>query len=385
MKMHKKQIVRIISSFLVGFLLCIQFGACAAKPSVELEEQLKLGMRYLSELDYENAVIAFSAAIEIDSKNARAYAGMYAAYIACSKIEKADEVWTTMLAKGVSADDVYGWVGRMADTISQSGDDGGKVQEATALKVLSDTASKNDSKAANELVPALCEEQQEEVYTGDIVLGSEEYEQLEVFLYQFCDGYYGTYDCKNLILESTGEWWKSHVLLERMLSPQPCYIDSLYPGENSVELIGYEHEDDWIQDPLGKLGKYGRYTYSSSEKVEWVMKNIFNCSQEAIDAMEASILNGEDDERYLYEGRFYSESNYVSELASYLSIENIQQVGRYYLVKYTIRREDNNRIMSEHSALLKLKKIDGSLYWSLYYNQEGFLLDEASWPYQEMP
>ncbi len=38
-----------------------------------IEEKLRLGQRYLSELDYDNAIIAFEDVIEIDDRNTEAY------------------------------------------------------------------------------------------------------------------------------------------------------------------------------------------------------------------------------------------------------------------------------------------------------------------------
>ena len=41
---------------------------CEEKVGVNLKEQLELGQRYLQEMDYENAIIAFQKMIEIDPK-----------------------------------------------------------------------------------------------------------------------------------------------------------------------------------------------------------------------------------------------------------------------------------------------------------------------------
>lgn len=49
-------------------------------PSNRLARQLDLGQKYLEELDYEQAVVAFSQAIEIDPMNVDAYIGLAAAY-----------------------------------------------------------------------------------------------------------------------------------------------------------------------------------------------------------------------------------------------------------------------------------------------------------------
>ena len=52
------------------------------------QEQYDLGVRYLSEGNYEEAVIAFTAAIEIDPKRAEAYVGRGDAYVASGETEE---------------------------------------------------------------------------------------------------------------------------------------------------------------------------------------------------------------------------------------------------------------------------------------------------------
>lgn len=56
------------------------------------QEQYDLGVRYLSEGNYKEAIIAFTAAIEIDPKQERAYIGLVEAYVAVGDTEMAGEV-----------------------------------------------------------------------------------------------------------------------------------------------------------------------------------------------------------------------------------------------------------------------------------------------------
>lgn len=79
---------RICSMLLV---LCLMLGLCACGQKADTEvsadtltwqEQYDLGIRYLSEGNYEAAIIAFTAAIEIDPKQADAYIGLADIYIA---------------------------------------------------------------------------------------------------------------------------------------------------------------------------------------------------------------------------------------------------------------------------------------------------------------
>lgn len=56
------------------------------------QEQYDLGMKYLSKGNYEEAVIAFTAAIELEPKKADAYIGLADTYIAMDDIEAAIEI-----------------------------------------------------------------------------------------------------------------------------------------------------------------------------------------------------------------------------------------------------------------------------------------------------
>ena len=66
---------------LLAALLLLSLAACqkapeAAEPADEAPDwqtQYDLGVRYLSEGNYEEAILAFEAAIEIDPRNADAY------------------------------------------------------------------------------------------------------------------------------------------------------------------------------------------------------------------------------------------------------------------------------------------------------------------------
>lgn len=71
---------------LLAALLLLTLAACAKTPAAELttepadeapdwQTKYDLGVRYLSEGKYEEAILAFTAAIEIDPKRAEAFLG----------------------------------------------------------------------------------------------------------------------------------------------------------------------------------------------------------------------------------------------------------------------------------------------------------------------
>ena len=69
-------------------VLLVGIAGCSGTKK-EWQEQYDLGMRYLDEGDYEEAILAFSAAIEIDSSRPEAYMGRAEAYIAVNEPDKA--------------------------------------------------------------------------------------------------------------------------------------------------------------------------------------------------------------------------------------------------------------------------------------------------------
>lgn len=79
--------------------LCLVLGLCACGGSngssvPGWKEQYDLGVRYLTEGSYEEAILAFTAAIEIDPKQPDAYIGLAEVHVAQGDKDKASEVLT---------------------------------------------------------------------------------------------------------------------------------------------------------------------------------------------------------------------------------------------------------------------------------------------------
>lgn len=78
----------------VSLMLVIMFGitaiSCGGKEAAPTwQEQYDLGVRFLSEGNYEEAIIAFNAAIEIDPKQVDAWLGLSEAYLLRNDLEQA--------------------------------------------------------------------------------------------------------------------------------------------------------------------------------------------------------------------------------------------------------------------------------------------------------
>ena len=76
------------TEILLLLILCL-LSSCGQSAEAQWQEQYDLGVRYLSEGNYEEAIIAFTAAIEIDPKRPEAYADLARAYVAVGKTEQA--------------------------------------------------------------------------------------------------------------------------------------------------------------------------------------------------------------------------------------------------------------------------------------------------------
>ena len=61
-------------------LLAVFLLACGKSTEEQIAEQLELGQKYLAEMNYEEAVVAFQKVIELDDRNVEAYLGLGQVY-----------------------------------------------------------------------------------------------------------------------------------------------------------------------------------------------------------------------------------------------------------------------------------------------------------------
>ena len=93
-----------MGAMLLAFIMVLGLTACGGAAKIDTEsnlwqEQYDLGIKYLSDGNYEEAIIAFTAAIEIDPKQSAAYEGAAQAYEAMGDLEAARAI----LEQGVAA------------------------------------------------------------------------------------------------------------------------------------------------------------------------------------------------------------------------------------------------------------------------------------------
>ena len=98
-----------ICSWLLTLALVLGLCACGQSTEATWQEQYDLGVRYLSEGNYEEAIIAFTAAIEIDPKRPEAYVGRGDAYWAQEDAASAQADYAAALERMDQAGaDLYG-------------------------------------------------------------------------------------------------------------------------------------------------------------------------------------------------------------------------------------------------------------------------------------
>ena len=90
----------------LSLILVLGLCACGQKAGATWQEQYDLGVKYLNEGNYEEAVIAFTAAIEIDEKRPEGFIGRGDAYMGQAEGGEADSLYRDALADYLAALDL---------------------------------------------------------------------------------------------------------------------------------------------------------------------------------------------------------------------------------------------------------------------------------------
>ena len=97
----KTRLLRLAAAVLLAAML---FTACAGGAKSKAD-QLELGRKYLTEMNYSEAIVAFTEAIKLNPDDIEAYLGRAEAYAAMGEYEKAQADYDTVLEK--AGDDPY--------------------------------------------------------------------------------------------------------------------------------------------------------------------------------------------------------------------------------------------------------------------------------------
>lgn len=139
--------MRRIAGWILATILVLGLCSCGEKP-LTWQEQYDLGVRYLSEGNYEEAVIAFTAAIEIDPRRPEGFIGRGNAYIGCGDTEDNLAAALADYEAALALDEslIEAWLG-LADAYIRCGD------YDKAMEILREALEKagNDQSIADKL------------------------------------------------------------------------------------------------------------------------------------------------------------------------------------------------------------------------------------------
>ena len=93
--MKKKAIIIFVTIILLLIGIASGIVSYANSDAVQIRKQLDLGQKYLTELDYEQAIVVYEAVLDIDDSNIVAYLGMAESYASMGNYEKAVEILQT--------------------------------------------------------------------------------------------------------------------------------------------------------------------------------------------------------------------------------------------------------------------------------------------------
>ena len=144
----------------VSLLLCfvLLLSACSGSSGSTWQQQYDLAMQYLEDGRYEDAILAFQAAILIDPKRAEVYLGLAEAYIAQGDEAKATEVLTDALDV---VDDASAVQAKLAELADEAPDGSGTSSSAQSVDSsaesgsdsIPDTSSSESSSSDSETEP----------------------------------------------------------------------------------------------------------------------------------------------------------------------------------------------------------------------------------------
>ena len=145
--------LRLLALVLAALLL---FTACKSKAE-RVQEQLDLGQKYLTELNYTEAILAFTEAIEIDPESIPAYMGRAEAYRGTEQYDEAKTDYTTVIDK--TAEQPYtqaeAYLGRGEVSELTADDRAALADYQTAAEVLETADPEKITDATEQMVEAL--------------------------------------------------------------------------------------------------------------------------------------------------------------------------------------------------------------------------------------
>ncbi len=315
----------------------------------KLDEQLKLAERYLSELNYEGAIACYKKALEIDPDNTELLGEIEDAYMAWAEEtddpEEADEILE-------EAEDYFAGLAEDArnDDIS-----------AEARRIEKKIRLEREKKSAVAAAPAEDEEEEREdtpveergemrvIDPGDLPESRAMEGLLEAFTL-FGDI---EYDHEKAMYTGYGPDVLPDVVFDYGRK-SACY------PMNVTEI--------WDESEKDPKGLYLMFAYISRADLQWVYRNVYNCSEEDT----RRLLDMENKYGYEYDGVIYYAIGGVGGPQS-LMIDEVRYDGVDYVVDYHIEypySEWDEQLYENdcYRAVIRYKMYGSTGYWSIYSN-----------------
>lgn len=225
------KVMRMLGAFLTIILLLVGCGKSVAE---QIQEQLDLGNKYLEELNYEEAIIAFTKAIQIDEKQVPAYVGRGNAYVLSGETKEHLAQAQADYEKAISLDETYaeGYLG-LADVYIRYGD------YEKAMDVLREGLDKtgNDQKLVDKL---------EQMESGNITDSENRRRRMS------------GYDSSGALIwyidfSYNSEGKEAGVTSYDAEGNQTGHVDVLYEGNKCVQSWGYRHGDEATDFALERI------------------------------------------------------------------------------------------------------------------------------------
>ena len=340
-KKKKKWLLPVILG--VAALLVIGIGVggfiyikSVALPKKEVQRNLDLGDKYLTEMDYDNAIVAYKAAIDIDPKCENAYLGL----------------------------------GRTYKELAEECIENGEISEAIdylqdGIKSLKAGYSNTNSDAIKELLDELKEKKKEleEEPETEAVFASIDTanlpDGLEAFLanLQWLSGY----DCES-------EERVKYLTLFMMSVPYVACDFSWYsdyckvPGYDEIWNYGYEENG-------------GYYVDYDADGIDWILKNIYNVSDNRLSKLkESGYFSDSGNDNGYKDGKYHFSLGGVG--GGYTAyVDAAETDGKLYHISYRVEDCYSEGIYENRYAILEYKIIDGKGYWSVYQESDSPLFN----------
>lgn len=394
--------------FLILSLCVVVLVGCSSKFD-SWQEKYDLGVRYLSEGNYEEAIIAFTAAIEIDQKNVAAYLGRAESYIgsgetaenlslALKDYEKVAELDETSSAAYLGMADVYTRQGEDEKAIEVLNNmpeitNSEAVVSKPGITGNEDVVSDSES-LENKVVNTESEYFEKESTYRIVVPTPAEIAEIPDRLFMILGNF--DYNCETDNISSK--------ILTDVISPTLTYMPNYdyeiekYISQVLPDEVEYEYwSEHWSKeflgpDPLGYFdmpegnvfnhnytqvdyetlykeyyeresfnGTYG-YNKHISKVIDWVIEGVWNGNVDHINYENKKLY-------YYYDGYYYTAKRiYDAGLltADALVVNSITPLenGKFELV-YTTMYEDME--LNKGKAVIAMKEGNGGFrFWSIY-------------------